>query len=55
VVGGLAKFFVIVVNAVVLIVVLIVELNVVPRVVLVVKLDSRLELGDVEVRVVELV
>ena len=55
VVGGLAKFFVIVVNAVVLIVVLIVELNVVPRVVLVVKLDSRLELGDVEVRVVKLV
>ena len=50
VLGGLAKLSV-VVNAVVLEVVLIVELNVVPREVLVVKLDSnsRVELVDVEV------
>jgi hypothetical protein len=54
VLDGLAKLSVMV-NAVVLEVVLIVELNVVPREVLVVKFDSRVELVDVDVWVLELV
>ena len=56
VLGGLAKFrFVVVVSEVALEVVLVVELIVVPRVLLVVKFATRLELVDIEVRVVELV
>ena len=53
VLGGIANFSV-VVNAVVMEVVLIVELNAVLRVVLVVRFASKLELVEIEDRVLEL-